>query len=84
MLPQDAIMTLYRELEQGFDLVFSIGTTSQLPYIANPVRMAAQWGALMVEINPAQTSVSDVVNYKITSGAAETLDRLWNSAQALG
>lgn len=33
-LPSAAIQHLYAELDQGFDLVFSIGTTSVFPYIA--------------------------------------------------
>ena len=77
VLPQAAVMALYRELGAGFDMIFSIGTTSQFPYIAQPVLMAQEWGALSVEINPAHTPVSDYVDYRFAAGAAATLDALW-------
>jgi len=54
MLPMHAVNRLYEELEQGFDLVFSIGTTSVFPYIAGPVMEAKRIGIPTVEINPGQ------------------------------
>jgi NAD-dependent deacetylase len=72
-LPSHAIQHLYRELDQGFDLVFSIGTTSVFPYIAGPVAQASQMGIPTVEINPADTNVTRFVDYKLTSGAAVSL-----------
>jgi NAD-dependent deacetylase len=79
MLPETAVATLVREMEQGFDMVFSIGTTSQFPYIARPVMLAPMWNAVSVEINPGETPVSGMVNYKISSGALETLEALWQA-----
>ena len=76
-LPPRAITQLYQELERGFDLVFSIGTTSVFPYIALPVQLAKQRGVTTVEINPAQTEVSDVVDIKFADSAARTLSALW-------
>ena len=73
MLPTDAIQQLYLELERGFDLVFSIGTTSVFPYIAGPVVQASQRGIPTVEINPTETSVSRFVDYKLAAGAAASL-----------
>ncbi len=72
-LPSGAIQHLYRELEQGFDVVFSIGTTSVFPYIAGPVAQASQMGVPTVEINPADTHVTHFVDYKLASGAAASL-----------
>ncbi|MCP5158047.1 MAG: NAD-dependent deacylase [Gammaproteobacteria bacterium] len=72
-LPSDAIQQLYRELDQGFDLVFSIGTTSVFPYIAGPVAQASQMGIPTVEINPTDTHVTRFVDYKLASGAAASL-----------
>jgi NAD-dependent deacetylase len=76
-LPVAAVETLYLELERGFDLVVSVGTTSVFPYIAQPVLMAKQQGIPTVEINPAPTHISHLVDYKLTSKAAESLVRLW-------
>jgi NAD-dependent deacetylase len=77
MLPEHAITLMYEQLGQGFDMVFSIGTTSVFPYIAGPVIAASQAGIPTVEINPGQTMVSHYVDYKISSGAADTLSRIW-------
>jgi NAD-dependent deacetylase len=73
VLPSHAIQHLYRELDQGFDLVFSIGTTSVFPYIAGPVAQASQMGIPTVEINPADTNVTRFVEYKLAAGAAASL-----------
>ncbi len=79
MLPEDKISRLYDELELGFDLVCSIGTTSVFPYIAGPVMQAARAGIPTVEINPGETEVSHAVALKISRGAAATLDELWRA-----
>ena len=76
MLPPEQTRALGTELMQGFDAVFSIGTTSVFPYIAEPVILARRSGALTVEINPGQSEVSHLVEYRLQSGAAATLDAL--------
>jgi NAD-dependent deacetylase len=42
LLPSAKVSTMERELERGFDMVFTIGTTSLFPYIARPVLEAAR------------------------------------------
>mmetsp|Transcript_36584 Transcript_36584/g.85880 ORF Transcript_36584/g.85880 Transcript_36584/m.85880 type:complete len:252 (-) Transcript_36584:33-788(-) len=73
MLYMDRISKLQAQLGKGFDAVFSVGTTSIFPYIVAPVTMAANAGKLTVEINPGDTDVSDIVDFKIKSGAAKVL-----------
>lgn len=73
VLPSHAIQHLYAELDQGFDLVFSIGTTSVFPYIAGPVVQASQMGIPTVEINPTDTNVSRFVEYKLAAGAVAAM-----------
>ena len=73
VLPSHAIQQLYQELDEGFDLVFSIGTTSVFPYIAGPVVQASQMGIPTVEINPTDTNVTRFVDYKLDSGAAASM-----------
>src|SRR5262245_24095661 len=51
-LPRDAVAALEHELDRGFDLVVSIGTTSVFPYIAAPVVVARRAQCDTVEINP--------------------------------
>ena len=81
-LPEAAINTLDRELRQGFDAVISIGTSSHFPYIVQPVVFAKQTGVFTVEINPADTTLSDVVDVKISASAADVLDEIWSKLQA--
>jgi NAD-dependent deacetylase len=77
VLPRDAIAALTRELERGFDLVVSIGTTSVFPYIAAPVVLACRAGRDTLEINPGTTSVSHVVAHRLQNRAAVALDAIW-------
>jgi len=76
MLPHDKLAQLYQQTELGFDMVFTIGTSSLFPYIVEPVMTAKSWGVPTVEINPGHTDLSRMVSYKIHAGAAESLDFL--------
>jgi NAD-dependent deacetylase len=80
-LPEGKMARLWREFEAGFDLVFSIGTSSLFPYIAAPVLLARQSGIPTVEINPESSAVTSKVEIKIGGGAAEVLDRIWQLHQ---
>lgn len=76
MLPMDRVLLLEEQLMRGFDAVFSIGTTSVFPYIAEPVIDARRRGGLTVEINPGVSEVSHVVKHRLRAGAAAVLDAL--------
>lgn len=76
-LPRPKLETLWRESDRGFDLVFSIGTSSLFPYITEPVLQALDSGIPAVEINPCQTDLSEQVNFKLSAGATEALSALW-------
>jgi NAD-dependent deacetylase len=76
MLPLDRARILQEQLMHGFDAVFSIGTTSVFPYIAEPVIDARRRGALTVEINPGTSEVSHIVNHRLRMGAAAAMDAL--------
>ena len=76
-LPVDAIETLDREMRVPFDAVITIGTSSYFPYIVQPVVYAKQTGVFTVEINPAETTLSDVVDVKLPVRAADVLDEIW-------
>ncbi len=77
VLYHHVIEQLYHQLELGFDVVVSIGTSSVFPYIVQPLKLAKQNQKTTIEINPSFTNVSDIVDYKIEAGAAETLTKLW-------
>jgi NAD-dependent deacetylase len=72
-LPEVQLARLIAELREGFDAVFSVGTTSLFPYIAGPVVQAVQQRRLSVEINPGHTAVSDLVEVKLACGAQRGL-----------
>ena len=71
-----AVATLERELDAGFDLVLSVGTSSQFPYIAHPVALARRQGGRAVEINPTTTVVSELVDLRLPGPAAEIFTAL--------
>lgn len=73
MLPSEPLARLHQELATGFDLVISVGTSSVFPYIVEPVLMAKRAGVRTVEINPAQTEISDWVDWKFQQQAGELL-----------
>lgn len=76
-LPQMEMEQLLRTLDAGPDMVFSIGTSSLFPYVAEPVLWASEQGITTVEINPGTTPVSPFADHHITHGAAATLEALW-------
>jgi NAD-dependent deacetylase len=77
MLPAKKYEKLAEELGRGFDLYFSIGTTSVFPYISQPIIDACSMRRPTVEINPAPTAVSDFVDIRLPMGAADALDAIW-------
>lgn len=77
MLPPTKVMRLQHELAMGFDLVFSIGTSSLFPYIDGPVLEAVARKRPTVEINPGRTDLSDVVEVKLRMGAVAACEALW-------
>ncbi|MBW2509837.1 MAG: NAD-dependent deacylase [Deltaproteobacteria bacterium] len=76
MLPMDRVRVLQEQLARGFDAVFSIGTTSVFPYIAEPIIDARRRGGLTVEINPGASEVSHIVTHRLRMGAAAAMDAL--------
>ena len=76
-LPALKLARLEVELDEGFDAVFSIGTSSLFPYISGPVIEAVRKRRLTVEINPDRTAVSDHVEVKLTCGAFRGLQAIF-------
>jgi NAD-dependent deacetylase len=76
-LPEAGISEMRYQLREGFDLVFSIGTTSLFPYISYPVEVALQRDKPTVEINPKATRLSGLVRYRLELGAAVALEAIW-------
>lgn len=81
MLPAEKTDRMSAELSAGFDMVFSIGTSSVFRYIAWPVEVAKQSGVPTVEINPGTSDVSHLVDLRLPLPAAKTLDEIWRRFQ---
>ena len=77
LLPYEKLQLLFKEVTTGFDIYFSIGTTSVFPYIQEPLLQAKKHGKPTVEINPSETEVSRLVDIKLALGAAQALDAIW-------
>jgi len=76
-LALDKLVPLFMELDRGFDAIFTIGTSSVFPYVAEPVRMAAALGRPTIEINPEPSEVSDLVDIRLPMRAAPALEAIW-------
>ena len=76
-VPEEKLARLWYEFGVGFDVVFSVGTSSLFEYIAAPVELARAAGIATVEINPETTAVTSEVKVKINAGAASVLDLIW-------
>jgi NAD-dependent protein deacetylase/lipoamidase len=77
-LPERQLATYQAETARGFDVVFSIGTTSVFPYISAPVLDAYHFHRPSVEINPGETDVTEFVTVKLPLGAAAALEAIWS------
>ena len=64
-LPDDALEQFELEQDKGFDLGFSVGTTSVFYYVTQPVVAAARSGVPVVEINSEETPISDLSNRQV-------------------
>ena len=82
-LPRQQTQVLFEQLRRGFDIYFSVGTTSVFPYIQQPIWQAKSAKRPTVEINPAQTEVSHLVDIKIPLRASEALDAIWKAYSQL-
>lgn len=78
MLPRDVLMQFQAEFDNGngFDMVFSVGTSAMFPYITGPVYEAIRYGKTTVEINPVKGELSHRVTYHLALGAAEAMEKL--------
>jgi NAD-dependent deacetylase len=78
-LPLDELNALRKQQRQGFDIVFSIGTSGLFPYIARPILDAGYEGVPTVEIDPGETTLSNVVRYRVRARAAVAMDAIWKA-----
>jgi NAD-dependent deacetylase len=77
-LPEKALKMMNWLESADIDLVFAVGTSGLFPYISRPIHAAKMLEVPTVEINPCETVLSTVVDYRIKTTAAAALDGLWN------
>jgi NAD-dependent deacetylase len=61
----------------GADIFFSVGTSAIIQPAASLPMSAKENGALLVEVNPHETSFSDFADYSIRAGASAFFPALW-------
>jgi NAD-dependent deacetylase len=83
-LPADPFTRLQAELDIGFDIVFMIGVNAMFPYVARPLLVAKQEGIPTVEIGPASTDVTDVVDFAFKGSPMKVLALVWDVFAQLG
>jgi NAD-dependent deacetylase len=76
LLPDGVLERLGLAMECGFDLVFTVGTTSLFPYVTRPVTQAIRYGIPTVEVNPEETPLSDLVRYRLPLKAAAAMEAI--------
>ena len=76
ILPTKKVETYRRELDRGFDVVVSIGTSAQFPYIAQPVMVAASGGVPTIDINPERTPLADIAAVRLEMPAVGALQAI--------
>jgi NAD-dependent deacetylase len=82
-LPSDPFTRLQAELDTGFDLVFAIGVTSMHAYLARPILVAKTEGIPTIEINPTQSDVSDLVDFKFRGSPMRVLELIYDAYKQL-
>eukprot|EP00123_Amoebidium_parasiticum_P001046 comp12033_c0_seq1/m.6728 comp12033_c0_seq1/g.6728 ORF comp12033_c0_seq1/g.6728 comp12033_c0_seq1/m.6728 type:complete len:309 (-) comp12033_c0_seq1:15-941(-) len=74
-LEQPKLDKLWAETLQGFDVVFSIGTSALFDYIIDPVLYSR---GTTIEINPGTTELTPNVDFHVKAGAKEALEAIWD------
>ncbi len=77
-LPEEPFTRLQDQLDQGFDLVISVGVTTMYSYLARPILLARSEGLPTVEIGEVNTEVSDLVDFRFKGNATTVLSQIWD------
>ena len=62
-------------------LIFSVGTTSVFAYVTTPILIAARRAIPTIEINPEETPVSDLVQYRFAAPAGKIMQAILDAIQ---
>ena len=75
MLPADVIDEAFRKAEEA-DVFFSIGTSALVHPAASLPLVASRAGAILVEINPDPTPLTDLADFHFSARSGELLPQL--------
>jgi NAD-dependent deacetylase len=76
MLPTPPLQRTEDFIRQGVDLALVVGTEATFGYIQGFALAARRAGALLVEVNPDRTLLSDAVDVRLEGAAGDVLPRL--------
>jgi NAD-dependent deacetylase len=76
MLPTEPLERVDRFIADGVDVVLVIGTEATFGYIQGFALGAQRAGALLVEVNPGRTVLSDAVDVRIQGPAGQVVPAL--------
>ncbi len=76
MLPEAPLLRVESFLAGGADVALVIGTEATFGYIRAMAAAARRAGALLVEVNPARTALTDMVDVWVQAAAGEALPAL--------
>jgi NAD-dependent deacetylase len=77
MLPEGVIHEAFRKSEAS-DIFLSVGTSAIIHPAASLPLSAKRSGAVLVEINPERTPLSDIADYYVAGKSGELLPELVN------
>lgn len=83
MLPDKAIKQYYKVIESKPDLIISIGTSGMFQYITAPIYEAVRQMRHTIEINPKQSSISEMVTCYLPLTAATAMEIIWKKINDL-
>lgn len=83
MLPQRVLSQAF-ELSAGCEIFFSIGTSSLVQPAASLPLCAQEAGAVVVEVNPDPTPLSQIADFALRGNAGEVLPALLEAAWPAG
>jgi NAD-dependent deacetylase len=75
-LDEDRLGMLLAEVERGFDMVVSVGTTGVFPYVRMPMIRAHARAWPSVDINPTPNQMTPYAGHHLAMRAAEALQAL--------
>ncbi len=79
----DMLFTLAEEATEAADVFFSIGTSGSVQPAASLVTLAKNSGALLINVNPGTTSLSDLADFSVRATATEFFESLCESVRSM-